>query len=556
MRNGLSVIGPDKPLLAIALALAVVLGLLETLLLYIVAAVAIAMSSGGLLVRLGPHAHAIEMPMDRACQLGLAAVGGLIVISFPLAKLMAALSWRAMIRLRTRILEAYLGASLQYRDSLREGSLQQLIGDYCLRAENVVQQLTLALVNLVMFVIIVAGAIVSSPEVALLLIASLAICTVLLSPVGRWLREDATKPTLTNREIVSRVAQAARVSTEIAAYHVERPVADMLNADIRSAARAMGRLRFEGRLVPNLFQYGTIGFVLILVSIVASIEPSYLAGLAPLALLLVRALASLRQVQRATHVAREIAPFVQAIEADLDALETHSWPAGEIDIDRFDTLGVRNLCYQYGAEETVLKGLHFVIRPGEVIGIVGPSGGGKSTLSALLLRLRLPTAGQVLVGDVPLEAVSAQSWSRLSAFVPQDSKLVFGTVRANIRFFRPGFSDDDVEAAARAAHIHDEIMRLPQGYDTQLGPGSRDLSGGQRQRLSIARALLGKPELIVMDEPTSALDSRSEKLVTQTLQELRGRTTIVLIAHRPTTLEVCDRIFEMDAGVLTERLAC
>jgi ABC-type bacteriocin/lantibiotic exporter with double-glycine peptidase domain len=184
--------------------------------------------------------------------------------------------------------------------------------------------------------------------------------------------------------------------------------------------------------------------------------------------------------------------------------------------------------------------------------VVGASGSGKSTLSALLLRLRAPTAGTILAGDVALADVAPAAWARLAAYVPQDSRLIRSSVADNIRFFRAGFSDDDVRAAARAAHLEDEILALPDGYATEIGPGARDLSGGQRQRLAIARALLQHPSLLVLDEPTSALDAHSEQLIGRTLAELKGGTTIVLIAHRPATLELCDRIVEVAGGTVRE----
>jgi ABC-type multidrug transport system ATPase subunit len=135
--------------------------------------------------------------------------------------------------------------------------------------------------------------------------------------------------------------------------------------------------------------------------------------------------------------------------------------------------------------------------------------------------------------------------------VPQDNKLTRATVADNIRFFREGFSDEAVELAARRAHLHEDVLRLPDRYDTLVGPGERSLSGGQAQRLGIARALLAQPKLLILDEPTSALDARSEELIRQTLEELRGSTTLVLIAHRPATLEVCDAVLRIEQGRVT-----
>ena len=199
-----------------------------------------------------------------------------------------------------------------------------------------------------------------------------------------------------------------------------------------------------------------------------------------------------------------------------------------------------------------MQDISLTVRPGEIVGIMGPSGGGKSTLCALLLKLKEPTSGTVRTGDVDLREVGSASWSSLTAFAPQDSKLIRGTVADNIRFFRPDHGQEQVEAAARAANIHDEIDALPEGYQTIIGPGERGLSGGQRQRVAIARALLGGPKLLVLDEPTSALDRESEVLIGRTLDGLRGSVAVVLVAHRPAILRACDRVLNLVDGRLED----
>ena len=132
--------------------------------------------------------------------------------------------------------------------------------------------------------------------------------------------------------------------------------------------------------------------------------------------------------------------------------------------------------------------------------------------------------------------------------MPQDPQLVEATVAENIRFFRPDPSDEDLVAVAKLAHLHDEIEALPQGYDTPIGPRHQTVSGGQRQRLCLARALLGRPDLLILDEPTSALDLRSEHLVHQSLAELSEERMVVVIAHRLSTLNICDRIMVLEEG--------
>jgi ATP-binding cassette subfamily B protein len=155
-----------------------------------------------------------------------------------------------------------------------------------------------------------------------------------------------------------------------------------------------------------------------------------------------------------------------------------------------------------------------------------------------------------LVGGVPATDVEADSWFRRVTVVPQQTRLLRASVLENIVFYRPWVSSDAARKAAQAAGLHDEIEALPDGYETLIGDAIRDLSGGQRQRLGIARALAGEPQLLVLDEPTSALDAKSESRVQETLALLKGRVTVVIIAHRLATLNNCDRLLVLEAGVV------
>ena len=189
--------------------------------------------------------------------------------------------------------------------------------------------------------------------------------------------------------------------------------------------------------------------------------------------------------------------------------------------------------------------------PGEALGVIGPSGAGKSSLAQLLLGLRRPDTGRATVSGVPLQEVDRQWWSRRVAFVAQHPLLFTGTVAENIRFFRPDISDEAVRAAAREANVLQDIMGLPHGFDTHLGERGSQLSGGQRQRLSIARALAGSPEVLILDEPTSALDGHSEAMIRDALRRLHGRMAVVIIAHRMSTLDLCDQLLVLEAGRVT-----
>jgi ATP-binding cassette subfamily B protein len=214
---------------------------------------------------------------------------------------------------------------------------------------------------------------------------------------------------------------------------------------------------------------------------------------------------------------------------------------------RWDLQGV-SFSYPSRPDAPVLRGLHLTIRPGEVIALVGPSGGGKSTVAALLLRLYDPTEGRLLLDGHDLRALSPDWLRRQIGVVAQEPLLFSSSVADNIRYGRPDASDAEVEAAARAANAHEFIARFPDGYRTRVGERGVQLSGGQKQRVAIARAVLKDPRVLLLDEATSALDAESEHLVKEALDRLmRGRTTL-LIAHRLSTVKGANRVIVIDKG--------
>ncbi len=213
----------------------------------------------------------------------------------------------------------------------------------------------------------------------------------------------------------------------------------------------------------------------------------------------------------------------------------------------------RHVVFGYEQERPVLQDVSFSIPAGKTVAVVGGSGSGKSTLSRLLLRFYDVGAGQILIDDQDVREVSVRSLRRLIGLVPQDTTLFNDSIAYNIGYGRPGATHDEILAAANAAHVHEFIMSLPQGYDTEVGERGSKLSGGERQRIAIARAILKNPPVLIFDEATSALDSRSERAIQSELEKLsRNRSTLV-IAHRLSTVIHADQIIVLDHGRIVEQ---
>ncbi|HZB22937.1 MAG TPA: thiol reductant ABC exporter subunit CydD [Gaiellaceae bacterium] len=196
----------------------------------------------------------------------------------------------------------------------------------------------------------------------------------------------------------------------------------------------------------------------------------------------------------------------------------------------------------------VLRDLDLEIRPGETTSIVGPSGVGKSTLVSLLLRLVDPSSGRITVGDDDLAELDATRWRALTALVPQRPTLFRGTVAENIRLGVPAAGDERVRRAAELAGAHDFVARLPLSYGTVVGDGGRQLSAGQRRRIALARAFLRDAQLVLLDEPTADLDGTSAELVAESIDRLRTRRTVVIVAHAPDLAESADRVVRLESG--------
>jgi ATP-binding cassette subfamily B protein len=251
------------------------------------------------------------------------------------------------------------------------------------------------------------------------------------------------------------------------------------------------------------------------------------------------------ELQRAAGAMERLDELLQAtpvIGEPLRPLELPSRVRGSI---RFDNVSFH---YPSRPDSAALANFSLEVAPGETVAFVGPSGAGKSTTFQLLLRFYDPASGRLLIDDRRLADCRPEDIRRQIGLVPQETVLFGASARDNIRYGRPGASDDEIEAAAVAAAADGFLRNLPQGYDTFLGERGTRLSGGQRQRIALARAILKDPPILLLDEATSSLDAESERLVQEALEKLmRGRTTLI-IAHRLATVLKADRIVVMDHG--------
>jgi len=321
----------------------------------------------------------------------------------------------------------------------------------------------------------------------------------------------------------------------------ERASTDVLSAWLR-AGRASATVGAFSRCARMLIQIAIMGASALLVIEQITTSDVMLAS----ALLLARALAPVETAiggWKALVEARAAYGRLDALLAARPAAPATALPAPQ------GALWVDRLCYvARGVDRPLLQGVTFALEPGKALGVIGPSGCGKSTLARLIAGSWRPSGGQIRLDGAELGQWSHERLGRYVGYLPQDVQLFAGTVAENIARLDEADAEE-VIAAARWAHAHDMILRLPQGYDTRLGPGGAGLSGGQRQRIGLARAVYGRPRLLVLDEPDASLDAEGEEALRATLRALRtAGTTVLVVSHRTTLLPEMDALLLLKNG--------
>lgn len=525
-------------------------GLAEAALLALVAAIAGALSVGESTVntQLGPLSVDAEMSVLFAVGFALALTrGGLQVL---LAYLPANMSATAMAGLRRRLFDAFTRTAWPVQAAERDGHFQSLMVTHVNSTCQAIIAIGTGLTAVIMFSTLLAAAVAINVTTAVLIFLTSALLFGALRPFSRRLRRYSRTLSAQNVEHSQSVQEVVAMAEETQVFGASDSYRQSFYSAVEQVRAPLVRTRFLSRAVPALYQSLALLLILAALLTVSFTEPTGIAALGAVVLILIRSLTYGQQMQSAITNMDELIPFMHRLADAIDRYTGSPQPDGDEPLGSIEHLAMKDVHFAYVPGHEVLRGIDFTARMGEVIGIVGPSGAGKSSIVQMLLRLRHPDRGAVLVNGTDARRFRRQDWQQRVAYVPQNPQLFWGTVADNIRFYREHVTDADVEAAARRAHIHDDIVSWPQGYQTVIGQRASAVSGGQRQRICVARALVDRPDVLVLDEPTSALDVKSEMLVQESLEELKGHVILFLVAHRLSTLSVCDRVMVVVAGRL------
>jgi ATP-binding cassette subfamily B protein len=493
--------------------------------------------------RLGP----LSLGQFLAFALVLVIVGvglGILQVYLPIR-----LGARAAAVARTRAIDAYLGAGWVIQSAVRQGGFVDLLTQQTEYASDFVTNVGNTGASLLMFLSLTAAAALVSPIAFLGVAVLAALLFIILRPIAQLGQQQAKLFSQESQQFALDVDTLVGLAEEIKVFGASQGVGAATSQSVQDIRRLRVGMDLSGRAVWSVYQdLATLGVVGVLL-VLTRLPHVNLAALGAVVLILLRAMSAGQGVQSTYMGVRQRLPFAKKVQDVIFDLEAGSDPSGWASLVGHSEVELVDIRFAYNASKPVLKGITLAIARGELVAISGPSGAGKSTLLQILLRLRHPDSGLYLVDGRKAPTYRSADWSRVVAYVPQESKILPASVFDNIRFYRT-MSQEQVVAAARSAFIHDEIMDLPEGYETVIGQRTSALSGGQRQRLCLARALAGEPEILLLDEPTSALDEVSERKVHAALAFLRGSVTIIVVAHRPGILEVCDRVVRLRDGLV------
>jgi ATP-binding cassette, subfamily B, bacterial len=529
------------------MAAALAAGLAESTILVLVVQAATAMVEGSneVVASVGP------LDLDSGVPMLLALAGALAIIRLGLALAVAYLPSRmagdTQARIRRGLFDSYSRSTWATQADEGEGHLQELLTNQIGQAGQALSQTGSLFSAGSTFLTLVLSAFLVNPLVALIVLATAAFLAAGLRPLGKQARRHSAALSASLLEYAGSVGEAVRLAEETYTFGVADAQRGRIHERIDAARHHFILQQFTGRLTQGVYQ----GLMILL--LVGGLTVLYASGtgqvavLGTVVLILVRASSYGQQAQVAWQVIQQGAPFLDRLATEEARYRANEAVAGDLPFSSGGPIRFEDVSFTYNREASVLSHVSFAVGAGTAVGIAGPSGAGKSTLIQLLLRMREPTGGHLLIDGIAVDQVALREWQRHVAYVPQEPRLLQASVAENIRFFRD-ISDEQIERAARLAHIHQHIVAMPQGYATPIGQRADAVSGGQRQRICLARALAGQPTVLALDEPTSALDAASEEAIQASLLELHGSLTMLIVTHQPSLLAVCDHVVELQAG--------
>ncbi len=480
--------------------------------------------------------------------LGLTLLSGVAKTAAVWLRVRAVTRWESMTR--AQLIEAYLSAEYRFQTSVPPSTLQEYAGAHVDQAATVLSRFAGGLSAAFSLLALLVTAIVLNPIGAGVMGSLGLTLALLMRPLAGRTKAANRRASQLRIPMGRQVSQIVEHARNIKIFGGANAVVDSYVDSVIDFSAARQRSNLLGSVTPVVHQTAGLLFFVGALSASIAIGTGTAPTLGAVMILLLRGLSYMQILSTNQQMINQALPYATMLNREFIQIGQAAEERGDEDLEAVHRIELEDVSYRYLDDgDLALTKITFSLEPPGIIGLAGPSGSGKSTLAHLILGLLRPTAGEVLINSLPIQRFSRPSWVRNVALVPQDLQLIDGTVGENIAFFRE-VRDAEVRWAAQSVGLDDFISTLPNAYQTELGTTVHELSGGQRQRLGIARALVGRPTLLILDEPTSALDAETEAWLQEALRSYSRSALVVIITHRASTLSICDVVIELDNGRL------
>ena len=464
---------------------------------------------------------------------------------------------RVIIDIRKAVFEKLQRLSLDFYDKNKTGTIMSYVTNdvnalQSAMVENVVEMVTESVILIASIVMMIY----LDWRLFLVTFSTFPVVLLFIDQFGKRIRKSGSRIQEATADITSVLQETVSSARVIKSFVREEYEINRFDKENMNNFRAnMKYAQLSATLTPTIEFVAAVGVTIILwYGGNSVIDGTITAG--SLVAFLTYAVNISNTIKRLSRVIGNIQRAMAAAQRVFDVLDLpesiKNLPEAKVLPTVKGQVSFNNVSFSYNPGEQVLNNVSFSVKPGEMIAFVGPSGAGKSTVASLLPRFYDVTDGSITIDGHDIRHVTLDSLCEQVGIVPQETVLFNGSVYDNILYGRLDATQEEVEAAAKAANAHNFIMELPKGYQTMLGDRGVNISGGQRQRISIARAILKNPQILILDEATSALDTESERVVQEALDRLMiGRTSFV-IAHRLSTIKNADKIMVLEKGTLAE----
>ena len=456
---------------------------------------------------------------------------------------------------RNELLKKTLSASWPYLLEQKIGHLETVLITDVTKSAGVLDLLSgtiLVATNLLAYSIVALNI---STVITLITLALGVVLFFILKPLLYKVRKLSRSWALNSKTVANQVAEYTIGAKAIKTGVVERYVLAKIQTFFNELREAKIKLAVYGNLQVS-FQEPLSLILVVSIFAFSYARPDFqFASFLAVIYLVQKMFAFMQSIQGRLSGINESVPFLKAVTRYDDQATQHAEDVkmGTHDFRFNEHLEFNNVVFGYNEYKEVLSRINLRVKKGEMVGLIGPSGSGKTTVVDLILKLFEPSAGTILLDGRDISEINTTSWRKNIGYVSQDIFLLSDTIENNIRFYDPSISDQDIADAAKMANIYDVIQDQPDTFRTVVGERGVKFSVGQRQRIVLARVLARKPKILILDEATSALDNESEALIQRALENLKQKMTIIIIAHRLTTVMGCDKLVAIENGRIIER---